>query len=95
MFSIFTKKYAGVIQIFFGIVIYMYFKDHVPPHFHAMYQEHEAQVSIETGNIIAGDLPNKQTRLVQAWVELHREERMINYNQSQKEGKFKKIKPLN
>lgn len=50
---------------------------------------------IETGNIIAGDLPNKQTRLVQAWVELHREERMINYNQSQKEGKFKKIKPLN
>jgi Domain of unknown function (DUF4160) len=79
---------------FFGIVIYMYYKDHVPPHFHAFYQEHEAQVSIETGNIIAGDLPNKQTRLVQAWVELHRDELMFNYRESMNDGKFKKIKPL-
>jgi Domain of unknown function (DUF4160) len=51
---------------FFGVVIYMYFKDHFPPHFHAVYQNQEAQISIETGNIIAGDLPNRQTRLVQA-----------------------------
>lgn len=80
---------------FFGVVIYMYFKDHVPPHFHAVYQGQEAQVSIETGNIIAGELPNRQTRLVQAWVELHREELIENYHESQKDfGKLKKIKPL-
>ena len=73
----------------------MYFKDHLPPHFHAIYQEHEAQVSIETGNIIAGDLPRKQTRLVQAWVELHRDELVLNYQESIKDmGKIKKIKPL-
>jgi hypothetical protein len=80
---------------FFGIVIYMYFKDHLPPHFHAVYQEFEAQISIETGNIIVGDLPRKQTRLVQAWVELHREELIANYAESQKDnGALKKIKPL-
>ena len=80
---------------FFGIVIYMYFKDHLPPHFHAVYQDQEAQFSIETGNMIVGDLPRKQTRLVQAWVELHRDELMLNYSESQKNnGKLRKIKPL-
>ncbi len=80
---------------FFGIVIYMYFKDHLPPHFHAVYQEHEAQISIETGNIIVGDLPKKQTRLVQAWVELHRDELVFNYRESNKDmGTLRKIKPL-
>ena len=75
-------------------MVYMYFKDRLPPHFHAVYQEFEAQVSIETGNIIAGDLPRGQTRLVQAWVELHRDELMFNYEEAHKEGKLKKIKPL-
>jgi hypothetical protein len=51
--------------------------------------------SIETGNIIKGDLPRKQARLVQAWVELHREELSENYQLLQEEiGHFKKIKPL-
>ena len=77
-FSIFIYKKQDMPELsrFFGIVIYMYFKDHLPPHFHATYQEYEAQVAIETGNTIAGDLPRKQTRLVQAWVELHRDELM-------------------
>jgi len=57
------------ISRFFGIIVYMYFKDHLPPHFHAEYNGQEAQFSIETGNIIVGDLPRKQTRLIQAWVE--------------------------
>ena len=61
------------ISRFFGIVVYMYFKDHLPPHFHVEYAEFEATVSIETGNIISGILPNKQERLVEAWVEIHRE----------------------
>nr|WP_310590663.1 DUF4160 domain-containing protein [Dyadobacter koreensis] len=44
---------------FFGVIIYMYFKDHLPPHFHAEYNGQEAQFFIETGNIIVGDLPRK------------------------------------
>ncbi len=73
----------------------MYAKDHLPPHFHAEYNGEEAMFSIETGNIIAGDLPRKPTRLVKAWVELHREELMENYRRLQEEvGSFLKIKPL-
>ncbi len=56
------------ISRFFGIIIYMYFKDHVPPHFHAEYNGVEVMFSIETGNIVNGDLPRKRTRLIQAWV---------------------------
>ena len=46
-------------------------------------------------NVIQGDLPRRQIRLVQAWVELHREELTENYNLLREEvGSFKKIKPL-
>jgi hypothetical protein len=73
----------------------MYFKDHLPPHFHAVYQDEEAQIEIETGNILVGSLPNKQTRLVQAWVELHRDDLKSNYEETQKDfGTLRKIKPL-
>jgi len=48
------------ISRFFGIIIYMYAKDQLPPHFHADYNDDEAMFSIETGNIIQGDLPRKQ-----------------------------------
>jgi hypothetical protein len=83
------------ISRFYGIIIYMYFKDHLPPHFHAFYGDKEAQFSIETGDVINGNLPRKQVRLVQAWVELHRQELFDNYGESQKDnGLFRKIRPL-
>ena len=83
------------ISRFYGIVIYMYFKDHFPPHFHALYNEYEALFSIETGEIIQGDIPKKQLRLIQAWVELHREELFENFNElSQDNPHYKKINPL-
>lgn len=44
----------------------MYFKDHYPSHFHAIYNEFESIFSIESGEIIQGNLPKKQLRLVQA-----------------------------
>lgn len=83
------------ISRFFGIIIYMYAKDHLPPHFHAEYNGEEAMFAIETGEIIIGNLPKKHVRLVQVWVELHRDELADNYNLLQMEiGTFKKIKPL-
>lgn len=39
---------------FYGIVIYMYFSDHNPPHFHAIYAEYEALVRIDDGGLIGG-----------------------------------------
>ncbi len=83
------------ISRFFGIVIYFYFKDHFPPHFHAVHENDEALISIETGNIIKGELPRSKEKLIAAWVEIHREELMFNFNESQKDSpSFKKINPL-
>jgi hypothetical protein len=73
----------------------MFFKDHTPPHFHASYGEHEALISISDGEVVEGELPKQQLRLVQAWFELHREELMFNYVESQKaNGLISKIEPL-
>lgn len=66
-----------IISMFYGIIIRMYLIDnqhHKLPHIHARYAEFEASIAIEDGEILAGDLPRKQLRLVQAWIELHRDE---------------------
>ncbi len=52
---------------FYGIAIRMYVRDHPPPHFHAVYGEHEAFVSIDTCEVIEGALPRAAVRLVKDW----------------------------
>jgi hypothetical protein len=52
---------------FLGIVIYMYLKDHNPPHFNAKYGKHWAQIEISTMQVMAGQLPRPQLALVVAW----------------------------
>ena len=52
---------------FYGIAIRMYVKDHSPPHFHAVYGEYEANISIENGEVIDGRLPKVAARLVREW----------------------------
>ena len=59
---------------FYGIVIRMYALDHSPPHFHAVYGEHEALVEIEDLEIVRGTLPARARRLVMEWASLHRPE---------------------
>jgi hypothetical protein len=56
------------ISRFLGIVIYMYFEEHNPPHFHVKYNEHKAVMDIQTLNILAGHLPVKVRGLVGEWV---------------------------
>jgi hypothetical protein len=65
------------ISRFFGIIIRMFMEAGAPhhtPHFHAYYQEHVGLFSIDPVELIAGDLPRTQRRLVEAWAELHRQE---------------------
>jgi Domain of unknown function (DUF4160) len=52
---------------FYGIAIRMYVRDHPPPHFQAVYGEFEANISIDTGEVIGGKLPKGATRLVKEW----------------------------
>ena len=70
------------ISIFYGIQIMMYFYDngkHNMPHIHAEYQDEEAVFSILNGEMLSGSLPRKQTRLVQAWIEIYQESLMIDW----------------
>lgn len=80
---------------FYGIIIYMFVKDHAPPHFHAKYAEYRALINIDTGELIDGSLPRRALRLVQDWTELHREELNKNWIESQKDNpEIIKIDPL-
>jgi hypothetical protein len=62
------------ISRFFGIVIKMYFDDHLPPHFHAEYGDDEVLVNINTLATVAGTLPARALGLVTEWALLHRVE---------------------
>lgn len=65
------------LSVFFGIIIRMYaFENaqHRAPHIHAYYAEHKASLRIDDGTVLAGSLPVSKMKLVQAWMEIHREE---------------------
>ncbi len=79
---------------FYGIVIYMYFADHNPPHFHAIYAEHEALIRIADGSTIRGELPNTAMRLVEQWRTLHHDELVQNWELAQEPAALSKIEPL-
>lgn len=70
------------ISMFYGILVLMFFRDnrrHHLPHIHVRYQGEEAVVSIEDGAILDGTLPPKQLKMVQAWVEIHKEELFVDW----------------
>ncbi len=68
---------------FYGILIYMYWRDHNPPHFHGIYSGDEALVRISDGSVLAGSLPNTALRLVLEWATLHHEELVANWYRAQ------------
>jgi hypothetical protein len=82
------------ISRFLGIVIYMYFNDHDPPHFHAKYNEFRGKVTIDDLRVIEGKLPRRVLALLLEWANEHRTELMANWNSLRDTGKYQKIKPL-
>lgn len=82
---------------FFGIIIRMYAEPtgpHHRPHFHAYYQEDVGVYAIDTIELIAGELPRRQRRLVEAWAELHQEELLSDWERLQSGQVLFKIDPL-
>ena len=79
---------------FFGIMIRMYFDEHNPPHFHAIYAGSEVQVGIEPILVLEGKLPNRATSLVIEWAALHQRELMLNWNRLRNDQPIVAIKPL-
>jgi desulfoferrodoxin (superoxide reductase-like protein) len=70
------------ISMFYGIVVLMFFRDnrrHHVPHIHVRYQGDEASIAIDDGRILDGAVPQKQLKLVQAWILIHQEELMVDW----------------
>jgi len=82
------------ISRFLGIVIYMFFNEHNPPHFHAEYNEYKASIDIRTLGLMEGKLPAKVMSLVVEWAQEHQDELLENWSSIKETGKFHKIKPL-
>jgi len=78
------------ISRFYGLVVYMFFNVHNPPHFKVKYGEFEANIYIENGALLNGDLPVSKLKLVQAWAEIHKDELLLMWESKS----FHKINPL-
>ena len=82
---------------FFGIIIRMYAEPNVPhhrPHFHAYYQNEIVVYAVDKTETIAGGLPRRQQRLVEAWAELHQDELRTNWGRLQSGQPPRRIDPL-
>lgn len=82
------------ISQFFGVVIQMFWREHAPPHFHALYAEHEVQIDIRTLEVIVGYLPKRALALTIEWANEHRVELMEDWSLCQAKQQPKKIQPL-
>ena len=72
----------ATISMFYGIIISMMYMDnkrHTLPHIHADYQGQSVVLSIPDGEILAGDFPPRKLKLVRAWIEIHHESLLANW----------------
>jgi len=87
----------AVIAMFYGIIVSMYYLDnrrHHVPHLHVRYQDEEAVISIPDGQVLEGKLKPNKMKLVQAWIEIHQEELMADWELASKGETIFKIEPL-
>lgn len=85
-----------IISQFYGIIVSMYFNEnnkHNLPHIHVRYNEYKASYDFEA-NVLNGNLPVKQTKLIEAWIIIHKEELITLWRLMEEEGRIFKIKPL-
>jgi len=81
------------ISRFYGIVIKMYFNEHYPPHFHKEYQEYEAIMNIETGEL-TGKMSRRALVLVYDWLDQNKEALLENWKRIEERKPLNRIKPL-
>lgn len=85
------------ISMFYGIIVYMYFvdnKQHRLPHIHVRYQNDEVIVAIPDGEVLEGDIPKSKMKLLQAWIELHKDELAADWALAVSGQQPYKIEPL-
>jgi hypothetical protein len=87
----------AIISMFYGLVIYLYFEDnrrHHLPHIHVKYQDENAVFSIPDGQLLEGDLKPNKVKLVQAWMVIHAEDLMADWDLAVSGQSVFKIDPL-
>jgi len=82
------------ISRFLGIIVAMFYNDHVPPHFHARYGEHKVEIAIESLAILAGSFPPRALGLLMEWAAAHRVELMEDWELARQHAQLKRIAPL-
>lgn len=82
-----------IISRFFGIVIYMYWRDHMPAHFHAKYQDQEITVDVASGDV-KGQMGRKAIALIQEWRKLHVTELAEDWELARQKKELHRIEPL-
>ena len=86
-----------VISMFYGLIVSMYYLDtkkHKLPHIHVKYAEQEGVYQIPDGNLLEGAIPSNKERLIIAWIEIHKEELMANWQLAVSGNKVFLIDPL-
>ena len=78
---------------FLGIVIYMLYDDHAPPHFHAEYGEYKVTVEINTG-VVQGRFPRRALKALLEWYELHRDDLLEDWVLAEQHQPLNRIPPL-
>ncbi|MGH7456335.1 MAG: DUF4160 domain-containing protein [bacterium] len=87
----------AVIAMFYGVIVSMYYLDnkrHHLPHVHVRYQDQEVVLSIPDGQVLEGQLKANKMKLVHAWIEIHQEELMANWELANKGEAIFRIEPL-
>ena len=83
--------------MFYGLIVSMYYldnKQHNFPHIHVKYQDEEGVFRIPDGGLLEGSLPKGKLKLVEAWIELHKEELMADWELAASGQKIFNIEPL-
>lgn len=78
---------------FYGIVIFMNYNDHPPPHFHARYQDQEVRIEVESG-LVQGTMSRRALRMIFEWAEMYQEQLMRDWELARERRPLEPIPPL-
>ena len=78
---------------FYGITVFMNYNDHLPPHFHARYQDYEITMTIENG-LVEGKMPRRALQMIFVWSAKHKDELMDNWIRARSHESLLDIPPF-
>lgn len=87
----------AILSMFYGIIVSMYYFDsqrHHLPHIHVKYQGQEVVLAIPNGEILEGELQRNKMKLVQAWIEIHQDELLADWELASSGQALFRIEPL-